>query len=149
MKKILSILILFAAMFAVQAQKSILVYNNVDVEDSLVVNFSYEKDVHKWSSFYIEALFTGLAAADTTAAVEIYNVLNGDYTDATNLDTGDALVAADGSGGTGTIMKTVTITNSALNQLRFVVDPAASGTSNAKVTVRIVPTYKAAYSPPN
>lgn len=165
MKKLAQILIIFACLFAgafqTQAQRSILIYDNVDIGDSLVVDLPSlsisNDDVEHWSSFYVEALFSSLAVTDTTAAVEIYNTLNYDYTDATDLvptETIDGsavskLRASDANGGTGTIMKTATVTNSYLQYVRFVVDPDATDSGNGKLTLRIVPVYKTGYTPPN
>lgn len=159
MKKILLSLIMLVGLFAYQAtaQRSIVVMNNVDIGDSTIVNFDVSKDVHKWSSFYVEALYTGLTVNDTIAAVEIYNVINNNFTDATDLVPTETisgspvsqLRASDANGGTGTIMKSATITNSQLQHVRFVCDPDPTDSGAGKLTLRIVPTYKSAYTPPN
>jgi len=153
MKSLLKVLILFAVVFTssleTQAQRAVTIASNVDIGDSLVYNLSYSKDVHKWSGFHVEVLGQSLAAADTTAKVEIYNTINNDFTDATDLDTGSALILADGAGGTGTIMKSVSISNSNLENLRIVIDPSASDSGSGKVTIRLKPTYKSAYTAPD
>lgn len=151
MKKLFFILTfgLLMAVFVPQeaeAQRTRLVYDQVDVGDSTIENWSFAEDVHKWDSVYIEVLYTGLAAADTTAQVEIYNTLNGDFTDATNL-AGSNLVAADGAGGTGTIMKTLTLAARDWARVRFVCDPSDDDTGAAKISMRLKPVYKEVYGP--
>lgn len=142
--------------FQAEAQRSIVPTSttnvsaiDVDLGDSLIFNLGAKQDVHKWSGFKIEVLYESMTVNDTTAAVELYAVLNGDYSDATNLDTGDALVGADGAGGTGTIMRTLTVSSFNSDNLRIVIDPDEDDSGSATATIRIVPTYKTGYSPPN
>lgn len=132
----------------VNAQPSILVASNVSVGDSLIYNLGADKDVHKWESFHIEVLGTALAATDTTGKVEIYNTLNYDFTDAIDMDTNSLLLLADSLGGTGTIMKSASFSNSYVENLRIVIDPSATDSGDGKVTIRIKPAYKAGYTAP-
>lgn len=152
MKKTLIILGLLVAFTAittteVKAQESILIMDGVTVDDSTVVNVSDVaalQNADQWSAIYVEALWSGLTATDTSAKVEIYNTLNGDFTDATDLDTGSGLTANDGA--LGTAMRTATITNSYFDQLRFVCDPEPTDAGTATLTLRIKPLYKSNYT---
>lgn len=149
MKGILTLLFSVTLLFGALAQPAILVAEDVDLGDSTVYNLDVSDDVHKWEAFTIEVLYENLTVNDTTAKVELYNTLNYDFTDATDLDTGDALVAADGAGGTGTIMKSATFSNQYLQFLRIVIDPDEDDSGNGTATIRIMPKYKAAYTAPD
>lgn len=140
--------VVLSSLTEVHAQRSILIYDNEDIGDSTIVDLSHSHDVYKWEGFYVEALFESLTANDTTAKVEVYSTLNNDYTDATDLDSFSLLLAADSAGGTGTIMKTAYISNSYLENLRFVCDPDVDDSGSGKVTVRIKPIYKSNYTAP-
>lgn len=148
MKRVL-ILLSFITMLALPRADAQLIQvfsSQQDVEDSTVVTWVNGKyDLAKWDSVYVEAIWTGLAAGDTTSQIEVYSSLGGDFTDATDEL---SLTAADGSGGTGTIVKAQWLNTSTWGgQVRWVIDPAASVSSTAKLKLYIKPYYHVGFVP--
>ena len=151
MKKLLILFFtlgMIACIPPVDAQVIDVFKQTVSVEDSTVLNWANRTyDLGKWDSVYVEAVWTGLAAGDTTSQVEVYSSLGGNFSDAVDEL---SLTAADGAGGTGTIVKGQWLNTSKWGgQVRWVVDPAASVSSTAKLSLFIKPYYHTGYNPKN